>query len=350
MKFLFTVGGSQSTVFSIAPLATAARSAGHEILVTADEPLLETATAIGLPVVPSPHPGMPAARLQALLELTRQWPADVVVGGLSHVPGILATHLKALYVRHYWDIVPLRPEPGIEPDLERLGLTGPPEADLFIDVCPPCLRPSPTPGARPMRWIPRNRQGRLDPWMYTRPAGRPRVLVTAGTRNLMLHSHTGVMRQLVDQLTAAGAEVVIAAPDRAAEEFGAQFSDVRIGWVPLDVVAPTCDLAVHHGGAATAMTLMNAGVPQLITPDNDYSRTIAKALGDFGAALAVPPAPRQAGQEAYREAVDAVAAACRQILSDRRFAERARVLATEIGKLPTTAEMVGTIEQLAAAG
>ena len=129
MKFLFTVGGSHSTVFSIAPLATAARSAGHEILVTADEPLLETATSIGLPVVPSPHPGMPAARLQALLELTRQWPADVVVGGLSHVPGILATHLQALYVRHYWDIGPLRPEPGIEPDLERLGLTGPPEAD-----------------------------------------------------------------------------------------------------------------------------------------------------------------------------------------------------------------------------
>jgi glycosyltransferase len=343
MRFLFTVGGSQSTVFSIAPLATAARSAGHEILVTADEPLLDTAQAIGLPVVATPHPGMPAERLQALLSLAGDWPPDVVVGGLSHVPGLLATHQKALYVRHYWDIVPLRPEPGIAPDLKRLGLTAPPEPDLFIDVCPPCLRPSPTPGARPMRWIPRNRQRRLEPWMYTRPAGRSRVLVTAGTRNLMLHSQISVMRHLVDRLTEAGAEVVIAAPDRAAEDFGAQFADARIGWVPLDVIAPTCDLAVHHGGAATAMTIMNAGVPQLITPDNDYSRSIAKALTDFGAVLAVPPVP--AGAD--RDAVEAVAAGCRQILGDTRFAERARVLATEIAKLPTPAEIVETIEQLA---
>lgn len=344
MKFMFTVGGSQSTVFCIAPLATAARNAGHEILLTADEPLLETAAAIGLPAVPTPHPGKPAARLRALLELAGQWPPDVVVGGLSYVPGLVAVETQALYVRHYWDIVPLRPEPGITPDLERLGLSGPPAADLFIDVCPPGLRPSPTPGARPMRWIPKNRQGRLQPWMYTRPADRPRVLVTAGTRNLFLHSRSSVIRHLVDQLIAAGAEVVIAAPERAAAEFGAQFRDVRVGWVPLDVVAPTCDLAVHHGGAATTMTVLNAGAPQLVVPDNDYSRSVARALTDVGAGLTAAPVP----PDGDRTAVEAIAAGCRRILADPGYTERARLLAAEIAGLPPPAEVVRTVEELVA--
>ena len=44
MKILFTVGGSQAAVFGVAPLAAAARNAGHEILLAADEP----------PVAPAP--------------------------------------------------------------------------------------------------------------------------------------------------------------------------------------------------------------------------------------------------------------------------------------------------------
>ena len=55
MKFLFTAGGGQATVFAAAPLATAARNAGHEILLAADEPLLGTAQAIGLLASP-PRP------------------------------------------------------------------------------------------------------------------------------------------------------------------------------------------------------------------------------------------------------------------------------------------------------
>src|SRR5688572_15053768 len=117
-----------------------------------------------------------------------------------------------------------------------------------------------------MRWVPRVSQSRLEPWMYTRPEGRHRVLITAGTRNLMLDTPGSSLRKLVDELTGTGAEVLIAALPEAAERFGAELGDVRIGWLPLDVVAPTCDLAVHHGGATTAMTLVNSGVPQLIIP------------------------------------------------------------------------------------
>jgi UDP:flavonoid glycosyltransferase YjiC (YdhE family) len=342
MKFLFTAGGGQATVFAAAPLATAARNAGHEILLAADEPLLGTAQAIGLPAAATPHPKLTSARLDALTDLAAAWHPDLVVGGLSYVPGVVATRLNVPYVRQAWDVpradMKQQAEEDLRPELDRLGLAGLPDPDMFIDVCPPPLRPSYNLGAQPMRWIPRNRQCRLESWMYTRAPGRHRVLITSGTRTRLLGIPASSMRHLVRQLTRAGAEVLIAAPEEAAIQFGAELGDVRIGWIPLDVVASTCDLAVHHGGATTAMTIMNAGVPHLIIPDNGYGKAVAQAVSGFGAALMLPP--EQDGQDPGA----AIAAGCREVLSTPRYGQRARALVTEIAALPTPAEVVRALE------
>jgi glycosyltransferase len=357
MKTLFTVGGSQAAVFGVAPLAAAARNAGHEILLAADEPLMAAAQSVGLPAVCITSERMrygqdgmtAAARIDALLELTRQWTPDLVVGGLSHVPRVLAAALKVPYVRHIWHIAPMARRDRtavaeLEPQLERLGLAGLPDPDLFIDLCPPSLRPPGAPAGRAMRWVPRVSQRRVEPWMYTRPEGRRRVLITAGTRNLMLDTAGSSLRRLVDELTGAGAEVLIAALPEAAERYGAELGDVRIGWIPLDVVAPTCDLAVHHGGATTAMTLVNAGVPQLIVPDNGYGKAVAESLSGFGAAVLVDRHRPAAGQDPD----EVIAAGCREILADSRYAERTRTLAAESTALPTPDEVLRDIEALAA--
>ncbi|MEU9078588.1 glycosyltransferase [Kitasatospora sp. NPDC004745] len=357
MKILFTVGGSQAAVFGVAPLAAAARNAGHEILVAADEPLMAAAASVGLPAVCITPERMrygqeamtATARIDALLELTGAWTPDLVVGGLSHVPRALAAKLKVPYVRHIWHIAPMarRDRKAVEelqPELERLGLSELPAPDLFIDLCPPSVRPAGAPEARSMRWVPRVSQRRVEPWMYTRPEGRKRVLITAGTRNLVLDAAGSSLRGLVDGLTAAGAEVLIAALPEAAEQFGAELGDVRIGWIPLDVVAPTCDLAVHHGGATTAMTLINAGVPQLIIPDNGYGKAVAEAVRDFGAALIVDKHRPEPG----RTPDEVIAAGCREILSDPRFAERTRLLAKESASLPTPSEVLRELEALVA--
>ncbi|MFJ9821211.1 nucleotide disphospho-sugar-binding domain-containing protein [Streptomyces sp. NPDC101151] len=356
MKILFTVGGSQATVFGVAPLATAARNAGHEILLAADEPLMEAAEAIGLPAVSITPERMrhgqdsvtASGRLDALLNLAEDWPPDLVIGALSHVPRLLAAHREIPYVRQVWYIDPMghrdrRAVEELRPELKRLRLAELPDPALFIDVCPPSLRPPLAPDAQPMRWIPRNRQRRLEPWMYTRPEGRHRVLITSGTRSLMLDTAGSSLRNLVDRLTGEGAEVLIAAPEEAAEKFGAELGDVRIGWIPLDVVAPTCDLAVHHGGATTATTLTHAGVPQLITPDNGYGKAVAQALSGFGAALMVTPQQLGPGQDPD----EAVAAGCREVLSTPRYAQQAQALAKEIATLPTPSEVVHTLETLA---
>ncbi|MER6978835.1 nucleotide disphospho-sugar-binding domain-containing protein [Streptomyces carpinensis] len=357
MKTLFTVGGSQAAVFGVAPLAAAARNAGHEILLAADEPLMAAAQSVGLPAVCITSERMrygqdgmtAAARIDALLELTRQWTPDLVVGGLSHVPRVLAAALKVPYVRHIWHIAPMARRDvtavaELQPQLERLGLAELPDPDLFIDLCPPSLRPPGAPAGRAMRWVPRVSQRRVEPWMYTRPEGRRRVLITAGTRNLMLDTSGSSLRRLVDELTGAGAEVLIAALPEAAERYGAELGGVRIGWIPLDVVAPTCDLAVHHGGATTAMTLVNAGVPQLIVPDNGYGKAVAESLSGFGAALLVDRHRPPAGQDPD----EVIAAGCREILDEPRYAERTRTLAAESAALPTPDEVLRDIEALAA--
>jgi glycosyltransferase len=386
MKFLFIATGSQATFYAVAPLATAVRNAGHQVLLATHEPWMETAETIGVPTVcysPEPirhfmktlHPGkavrfpsefgdedmvgqgrgfarMASAGLGALLDLAEDWRPDLVVGSaMTYAAGLLATRLKVPYVRQaeYLRIPMASIDPGAEeelrPELERLGLAGLPEPALYIDATPPSLRPPHDPDAQSIRWIPSNPQRRLEPWMYTRPKGRHRVLITSGTRTLMLGTSGSSMRHLVDQLALAGAEVLIAAPEGAAEKFGAELGDVRIGWIPLDVVAPTCDLAVHHGGATTAMTFMTAGVPHLIFPDNGFGKAVAQALSGFGAALMVMPQEQGAGQDPGA----VIAAGCREILSTPRYAEQAQALATEIATLPTPCEVLHTLETLAAA-
>jgi UDP:flavonoid glycosyltransferase YjiC (YdhE family) len=385
MKFLFMTIRSPATVYAAAPLATAARNAGHEVLLAANEPLMDTAEAIGVPAVSiMPEPlrhfmttdpvknrrigvrdpkeemlgfgrgfgQVASAGLGALLDLARDWRPDLVIGGsMSYAAGLLAASLPVPYVRHAeYLAIPVTgidpvAEEELRPELNRLGLAGLPDPALFVDVTPPSLRP-PTPGTQPMRWIPTNRQRRLEPWMYTRPKGRPRVLITSGMR-----TPDWSMPALLDRLARTGAEVLIAAHEDAVERYGARLGDVRVGWIPVDVVAPTCDLAVHHGGGITATTLMAAGVPQLIIPENPhnvpdsyYRGTIARVLSGFGAGLTIVPN----GHGPDQDPAGVIAEGCREVLANPRYARQARALAAEIATLPTPAEVVGMLETLAA--
>ena len=165
MKFLFITTGSQATFYAAAPLATAVRNAGHEILLASHEPWVETAEAIGVPTVcytPDPvrhfmklgRPGsalrfpremgddemlgvgqgfarMASAGLNTLLDLAEDWPPDVIVGSsMSYAAGLLAAHRKVPYVRQAeYLAIPITgidpgAEEGLRPDLERLELAG----------------------------------------------------------------------------------------------------------------------------------------------------------------------------------------------------------------------------------
>ncbi|BBC30322.1 hypothetical protein SGFS_016160 [Streptomyces graminofaciens] len=376
MKVLFVAGPSPATVFGLASLASALRNAGHHVIMAATEELSSHVTGIGLPTVvvtdrtwqslittdragrPVPrmtrgvdserrhHGGwfgrLAAESLPSLLEVSANWRPDLVVGGsMSYAAPLLAAHLGVPHVRQAWDTYDTR---GVDayaarelaPELDRLGMSELPEPELFIDVCPPSLRLPDAAPAQSMRWIPGNRQEPLEPWMYTRD-DRPRVCVTSGSRETA--ANQDFLYRLVEDLATFDAEILVAAPEEAVSRLRGVTGRVRAGWMPLDVVAPTCDLVVHHGGGVTGLTAMNAGVAQLLLPRWDIFAASMRRTAQYGAARVLFP------EDADREALPK---ACHELLEDPVHRESARALAAEIASLPGPAEVADVLESLVA--
>ncbi|GLZ29310.1 dNTP-hexose glycosyl transferase [Lentzea sp. NBRC 105346] len=374
MRILFVTGGSPATVFPLTPLATAARNAGHQVFVASTEETMPAVAGAGLPGVSvSPTPirtyittdrsGAPiqeptdplehmhyighgfgrlaAGQLPGLFELAQAWRPDVVVGGfLVFAAPVLAARLGVPYVRHSWDsgeppVVDVAAEQEMRPELENLGLSGIPAADLWIDICPPSVRPPDAPAAQPMRYIPCNMQQTLEPWMYTKANDR-RILVTAGTK-VAIDNFFDYLVNLVDKVKPLDAEIVVAAPDRVSAQLTERLG-VRAGWLPLDVVTPSCDLLVHHAGGGTALTGMACAVPQLLIPNMPKLIGPSERLAAYGAAKML-----REGEDTP----DAIAAACEELLTTPSYAQRSVDISQEIAAMPSPAEVLSVVEKLA---
>ncbi|MEV8504774.1 glycosyltransferase [Actinoplanes sp. NPDC051475] len=375
MRLLFICGGSPATVFALAPLATAARQAGHGVVVAATEDMVPVVTGAGLPAIATTplsmrdlmfrdRAGQPlalpqdpqerllfggrgfgrlaAAGMPALAALTAVWRPDVVVGGtLAFAAGLLATDLAVPYVRHAWDLgepaeMDLGAAAELEAELAARELAGLPEADLWIHLSPPSLLPPEAPPGRVMRYVPAGRQQRLESWMLAAPGDRPRVCVTAGSRAESGPELDDLLR-LTGEVARTGAEVLVAAADAAAAALTAAHPGVRAGWLPLDTVLPTCDAIVHAGGGQTALTAIHAGVPQVLVPSMPKLLPHARRLAEAGAAMNLP---------AGEDGPGAVEAACTAILTQDKFRARSRELAAEMAALPGPAEVIGEIAGL----
>ncbi|MEU0247485.1 nucleotide disphospho-sugar-binding domain-containing protein [Streptomyces sp. NPDC006235] len=386
MRFLFVTGGSPATVFAFAPLAGAVRGAGHEVLVATLEENLPYVEGLGLPplsmartseleilstdgserpdemlkdpaqqmrLVGRWYARLSRGSLPTLREVAAGWRPDVVVGGrLAYAAQLLALELGVPYVRHPWGLgewqgYDVGGEEELRAELDALGLDGLPRPDLVLDFCPPLLlrgRTGGGEGGELMRWIPANLQRRVEPWMYTRGAGR-RICVTTGTRVTdektfdALGRGSDFLRQLVKTAGTLDAELVVAAPEEIAAPIRAELPDVRAGWTPLDVVAPTCDLIVSHGGTNTSMVALNAGVPQLNIAKMHISVLQSRLISDYGAGVTIPAA--QATQED-------IIAACERLLTDPAPRARAAEVSADIAALPAPAALVPRMTALAA--
>ncbi|MCP3759037.1 nucleotide disphospho-sugar-binding domain-containing protein [Streptomyces sp. TBY4] len=377
MKILFVTGASPATVFALVPLATAARLAGHQVLVASPEDMTSYVTSTGLPVLPVTEgtmrqfmledregralsiPADPrerirfngegfgrlaAATLPRLRALAADWGPDLVVGGtLCYAAPLLAHELGVPWVRHTWD---LGEPPGMDAgaaaelaaELAGVGLDALPVPALWVDICPPGLSaPDPAPGPRrPMRFVPANLRRPLEPWMLRRP-DRPRVCVTAGSR-VSGQEEVAELAELARTVEGLDGELVVAAPQEVADGLAAVVPGVRAGWFALDTLLATCDLIVHHGGGQTAMTALHAGVPQLLVPTIPKMLEPCHRIEARGAALVLPPGEQSAAR---------VAAAAAELLAGPGFRARAREIAAEIAAQPGPDRMVRVLESLA---
>jgi UDP:flavonoid glycosyltransferase YjiC (YdhE family) len=380
MKFLFVTAGSPATVFACSPLAAAVRNAGHEVMMAASEDLMTPISHLGIPAVsitPTPlhhfmwtdSSGGPAkipqgkretmlfagrafgrmaeASLGTLLELVREWRPDMVIGtDHGYAAGLVAAHLEVPHARSLLDLAETAEcDEGaaeiLEPQLRKLGLDDLPQPAVIIDICPPTLRGKQNgPVVQPVRFIAVNEQLPLDPWMYRRDPRKPRVLITAGTRGGPSRSmNADLLRMLNGALSGLDVEVLIAGLEEVVGDLRAELGDSRIGWLPMDIVAPTCDVIVHHGGGVTALTAANAGTPQLVMPWDEYQIASCQPVTDFGAGILLAPGP---------DAAEGIARGCRELLTDPRYKQRAITLARENAAQPSPAAVAEALEQFAA--
>lgn len=377
MRFLFVTGGSPATVFALVPLATAARDAGHQVFMAGNEDLMPAITHCGIPAVsitPAPlhyymfteSDGSPAkmpegpretmlfagrafarmaeASFDALLGLAGDWRPDAVIGGGAvYAAGLVANQLEVPYARHTWDLAPTTEmdeaaNDVLAPRLRKLALQQLPPPQPLIEICPPALcSEKRAADVQPIRFVAANSQRQLEPWMYTRTERKHRVLITAGTRGGQSREHNAeLLRRLSETLSKLDIEVLVAGPDEMVDDLRAVLGEARVGWFPMDVLAHTCDVIVHHGGGTTAMTAMAAGTPQLVIPQEDYQVACCRPITEFGAGILLEP-----GQDT----ADNIAQACQTILGDAAYRQRTQTLAAEIATMPSAASVVEALEQ-----
>lgn len=380
MRFLFiTCGGV--TVEALAPLASAARTCGHEVIMVSERDSVRAIVELGLPgaavtdlsfaeALFQDREGRPveipvgpdqewafagaafgklaAACYPALERLVADWRPDVVVGGThSHAAALVAHRFGLPFARQAWDLHARDPrgvaaaEGQLGPELAALGLSALPEAAVEIGIAPPSVAPEGPPPGLLMRWTPGNHQRPLRPWMYTRPEGRRRVVITSGSRTEVDPESLGEAffgRLLAcPTLVAEDVEVVVATDDDLAARLVERHPRIRAGWTPLDVLVHTADLVVHHGGGVTAMLALGAGVPQVVLPVIQATGDAFRRIDEFGAAVTF---------DSDGEPGESVDAACAKVLGDLSYRDRARELAREMAGLPAPHETVREVERL----
>ncbi|MET1074424.1 MAG: nucleotide disphospho-sugar-binding domain-containing protein [Umezawaea sp.] len=372
MRVLFSSLPYFGHLFPLIPIAWAARAAGHEVVVATFGEGKE-ATRAGLPVVDiapgrtarslfvdfvARHPDL-VERMQAgddseYMEGARfgiwsEWVAD---GAVAHAKAwrpdvvvhermapfgrLVAGALGVPSVRHDLGI-----EPGalagqlrhLAPALARHGVPDLVDDSPWIDIAPPSLAPAGRDGWA-MRPVPYNGGAVLPDWLVA-PADRPRIAVTVGTLVGKLQG-MGVVEKIIGLASKVDAEFVLAVDSHDRAKLGELPSNVRGGeWLPLSSLLPTCTAVVHHGGSGTMYAAVEAGVPQLLLPNEAATdRPInAAAVVTRGIGLACSPD-------------DVDARVLRQLIGDDRLRAAAEEVRAETAAMPSPAALIRRVEAL----
>lgn len=378
MRILLTTAPMLSHLYLLVPLAWALRAEGHEVLTAVQHGFADPVLGAGLPVVEHTPPmsvsqamavdraGRPvewtadlqraaqraargfarvsAAAAEDTVALVRDWRPDLVISDPCEFAGPMAAAAHGIpWVTYEWG-VPLDPAflpaaaDELAPEREHLGLTGAPLPALVLDNRPPSLRPEHNGGTHAMRYIPYNGCATVPPWLL-RPPRSPRICVTVSTF-ASADSELGMLKEVLVALAGLGAEVVVGGNDDLLAELGGLPDGVRVmGWLPLQLVFPTCAVAIHHGGLGSLLTSLYYGLPQLVLPAAGYDLAYAEMITGLSAGLWLDPYTLTAAQ--VRSSVAA-------LLHAPVHRDAARGLAAEIAAQPTPADVVPVLERLAA--
>lgn len=369
LRVLVTTCPVLTHLWDVVPIAWALRSRGHDVRVASlpnltpdvvrssltaitagqelDATTLEDLTASnGMAGFARANAHMAALLVEGLLDEVKAFPPHVVVHEPADLAGpLIAQRLGVPCVHQSWG-PPMRPKAREALHRAAAGLrrtfgmdeTVAPPA-LVLDVCPPSYQ---DPGNRlagphqSMRYVPYNGPGAMPEWLYEEK-DRPRVCVTVGT---VVPERGGLplVARIAQAIAADDLDIVVPLRPHHAAQLELRAPGVRVvDWLPLKLMTSGCDLAVHHGGPGTALTLLGAGVPQVTVPMFGAEFVNARLLEACGAGRTL-----DAGQ-----VTDAgIAETVRSVLDDPAYRAAAGVVAAEIAAQPSPDEAAAAVEAL----
>lgn len=398
MRVLVTTAPGYGHVFAPVPLAWAFRSAGHDVvLATAGRPEADLTVArwAGLPVVEVASParidavraalraarrrqaeqagtsmadllvamreqarqaksvteGNPfgfaaeiyapfsAAMVEGLLAFAELWRPDLIVYESMQGAGpLVAARLGVPAVEYVPGLCRgpelarrLREELGDE--YARYGVSGPAEPVAVVEVAPPSVAIN-QPYGWPSRFVPFNGPATLTRWLWERPR-RPRVAVTFGS---VVPHRLGLapLARALAEVGSVDAEFVLAVGSTPPDALGDMPDNVRhcSGYLPLTALLPSCDAVVHHGGPASSLAVLQAGLPQLVLPEMADQFVNAEAVRRRGCGLVVEDGP-------------VPAATIDRLVEDADLAAAAEAVRAEIADQPSPYDLVPRLAALA---
>ncbi len=388
MRILFTTTSGSGHFSPVARIAHAAVDAGHDVAVACPLGFLPTVEQAGFTAFPAGYnsggisifdafPGgnrLPeeeqgtwwvqhiyieveaAVMTPNLLNLSRQWPPDLIVRETCEYGGCVAAEMLGIphasvrsdaysssYTRRHAFAAPLaalRERCGLplDPDVimpfRYLHLAGEPRDFLLPGDTPAptrhIFRPIDTPPA----------DATLPDWIGELP-DRPTVYATLGTFVSGNSAGQWVFPALLEALRDEPYNVILTVGRRTdPAQFGPQPPNVHIEqFIPQGLLLPHCDLVFDHGGFGTVVGALTAGLPQVIIPlipDQPRNAACCAKLGAgrvLGSDERTPEAIRRVVGEVFADA------------SYRTAAEQAR---DEMAALPGPEYAVVLLERLAA--
>ncbi|MGI5467022.1 glycosyltransferase [Streptomyces sp. CA-132043] len=339
MRVLFACPPFFGLHYPMVPLAHALRSAGHDVLVATCGAAREQLAHAGLLTVDCapgadpdavyrrmerdrqgrkpPAPGEAGAAPKGkgfsffsdemadrMTEVALAWRPDLVVHPPIGVVGqLVAARLGVPSVLHAVGFGHTSAHVGMVNNAladayERHGLPGPDPVAAWLDIAPTSMSTTDEPRRWFMRYVPFNGGAELPGWLLE-PRTRPRVAVTLGTVQPVVDG-ISPLHGVVAAARETDAEFVLALGGSDLSELGTLPDNVRpLDWIPLGALLAASDGAIHHGGAGTTLTALDAGVPQLVLGQGADRPANAAAVAGRGCGL-VPDSPTASTRSSSR--------------------------------------------------
>ena len=277
-----------------------------------------------------------AATVDGLLAFAERWRPDLLVHeSLQGAGPLVAARLGVPAVEYVPGLcrgpeLPDRLRTEMAEQYDRFGVPDRPEPAAVIEVAPPSVAVN-QPYGWPSRYVPFNGAPVLAGWLQEPPADRPRIAVTFGS--VVPHRlGVGPLRPILATAARVDAEFVVAVGTVDPAALGELPANVRLcpGYLPLGALLPSCAAVIHHGGPATCLATLEAGLPQLLLPEMADQFINAAALVRRGCGVAVEALPDGSLPSG---AVD-------RLLADAALARAAAAVHREMAALPAPAELV----------